>query len=416
MSEPPPPRPARRALPAKLQLLIVAAAGLAVLLAVVAGHFAGGGGSEKAATGKPPPGTFRATKEEWAGFKFRHVRRVSFAPVVSAEGRIAIDEDLTTPVFSPYSGRVLTVAAHLGDFVKKGAPLLEIDGSELVKGEDRLVAAASKRNTAQAELQLARLAEKREHALYLAKGAALKDWQQSRAELVAARDKLRSAEIALAAARQSLGILGETSQEIARMEHAPPQNADPIAWVRSPISGRVIARKVGLGENIRAGGSHPLLTIGNLSKVWLLAEVRESDAPRIRLGERVEIRVLAYPRRVFKAKISWVSPEIDADTHRLPVRAEVDNAEGALKPGMFADFRIVTGNPVSMPAVPAEAVVYHGRKAQVWVAGKKKTLGLREIKVGRTEKGMVEVRSGLSPGEVVVTRGSLFIDRAAHGS
>ena len=414
------PRTPRRALSPKLQLMIVAAAAVAALILLLTGRLAGLpilGSAHPPAPQKEnsPPGSFRPSKEEWKGLKFKAVKLARFTPEVAAEGRIATDEDLTTPVFSPYSGRVLKVLAQLGDFVKKGSPLLEIDGSELVKGQERLVAAASKVKTAEAEYKLARLSEKREHALYLAKGAAEKDWQQSKAKIVQARDALESTEIALSSARQNLRILGNTPGEIARMEAASPKNADPIAWVRSPIAGTVIARNVGLGENIRSGGSHPLLQIGNLSKVWLVAEVRESDAPSVRLGEPVEVRVLAYPGRVFHAAIAWVSPVIDQGSHRLPVRAEVANKEGALKPGMFADFTIVTGKPVAVPAVPAEAVVYHGKKAQVWVAGKGKTLGLRQIEVGRSEGGLVEVRSGLSPGEVVVTSGALFIDRAARG-
>jgi membrane fusion protein, heavy metal efflux system len=414
-------RPPRRALPAKLQLLIVVAAALVALLAVLTARLAGiplGGGLRyaKPAKEKPLSGTFRPTKEEWAGLKLGAVKIMSFVPAVSAEGHIATDQDLTTPVFSPYSGRVIEVIAKLGDTVGKGAPLLQVDSSELVEGSDKLVAALSQLKTGQSELKLAELSEKRQHALYLAKGTALKDWQKSQTELSTARDRLRTAEIAVASARQNLRILGNTPQEIAQIESAPPQNADPIAWLRSPIKGTVIARHVGPGQFIGSGGAQPVFTIGNLSTVWLLADVRETDAPLIRLGEPVEVRVLAYPGRSFDAKISWIAPAIDPKTHRLPVRADVKNPGGTLKPMMFAHFRIVIGPAQKAPAVPEGAIVFRDDKKWVWVVAPDGTLAARTIRTGEIRHGMVEVLSGLKAGERIVTGGSLFIDRAARGA
>jgi cobalt-zinc-cadmium efflux system membrane fusion protein len=96
------------------------------------------------------------------------------------------------------------------------------------------------------------------------------------------------------------------------------------------------------------------------------------------------------------------------------VRADVENPDGALKPGMFANFSIITGETATGPAVPQEAIVYEGDHARVWVAGVGDTLALREIRTGRISDGMVEVRAGLSAGEQVVTSGTIFIDRAAR--
>jgi len=97
----------------------------------------------------------------------------------------------------------------------------------------------------------------------------------------------------------------------------------------------------------------------------------------------------------------------------LPVRADVENPDGALKPGMFATFSIVTGATETAPAVPQSAVVFEGETARVWVAGDNETIAARRIRIGRSADGMLEVRDGLSKGEKVVTSGALFIDRAA---
>jgi cobalt-zinc-cadmium efflux system membrane fusion protein len=165
-----------------------------------------------------------------------------------------------------------------------------------------------------------------------------------------------------------------------------------------------------------SGGATPAFSIGDLSKVWLLANVRETDAPLVHPGDALEVRVLAYPDRLFRARISYIASSIDPATHRLPVRAEVENPDGALKPEMFAGFSIITGPEAEAPAVPDSAVVYEGSTAHVWVANPKdKTVALRQIRTGRVADGTVQVTEGLRTGELVVTRGSLFIDRATAG-
>jgi cobalt-zinc-cadmium efflux system membrane fusion protein len=100
-------------------------------------------------------------------------------------------------------------------------------------------------------------------------------------------------------------------------------------------------------------------------------------------------------------------------THRLPVRAEIENRGGALKPEMFANFRILTSDVALSPAVPESAVVYEGNAAHVWVVAGDDLLELRSVRTGRSDDGLIEVLEGLKPGERVVTRGGLFIDQAA---
>ena len=196
---------------------------------------------------------------------------------------------------------------------------------------------------------------------------------------------------------------------------------NPIGVVSAPIDGIVIQRQVGLGQNIvsaangNSGG--PQFQIGSLAKVWLVANVREEDAPRVHVGDPIEVSVLAWPARVFRATITRVGASIDPVLHRLPVWAEIDNADGALKPEMFARFRIINAPAEGASvAVPDQAVVHEGAAAHVWVANEAdRTMAIREIKVGRVINGMVQVARGLRPGEKVVTSGAVFIDRAAAG-
>lgn len=365
------------------------------------------------------PGTFKPTEEQWRALKIEAVGTRSFRTEQVTEGNIALDDDLNTPVFSPYSGRVTQLIAKLGDKVENGAPLFAVEASEFVQAANDLIAAVGAFKTARAQLAQAEINEKRAHELYLAKGGALKDWQQSQTDLAAAQNAARSADIALAAVRNRLRILGKSDKDIAALEAQQTQKLEPRAVVTAPIAGMVTQRQIGLGQyipSVTSGASYPVYTIGDLSMVWLIANVREADAGSVRLGQPVEVHVLALPDRVFKAEISWVAPSIDPNTHRLPVRANIANSDGVLKPNMFANFSIITGEPVTAPAVPQSAIVYEGETARVWVAGADRTLAVREVRVGRTSDRMVEITAGLSPGEMVVTRGTIFIDRAGGTS
>jgi len=360
-----------------------------------------------------PDGAFRPSETQWAGLRIAPVRQVAFRDERATDGKIGSNEDTTTPVFSPFSGRVSRLIARPGEYVERGAPLFAIEASEFVQGQNDLVTAVAGVEKARSRLALAQTAEKRQRELLSIRGGAQKDLDQAQSDLVAAQGDLRSAEITLAAARNRLSILGRSDAEIAQLEKVDHIGAETI--VSSPIAGTVIQRRVGLGQYINAGGNDPVFNIGDLSTVWLIAHVRESDAPKMKVGAPIEVSVLAHPGRVFNARLSYVAPALDPNTRRLPVRAEIANPGRELLPEMFASFRIVTGEPKIMPAVPQDAVVYEGAKARVWVARPEdKTVVSRSIEVGDTANGLVEVRKGLSVGESVVTSGTLFIDRAAR--
>ena len=359
------------------------------------------------------PGVFRPTSTQLATLKISPVTSLIFQSEVLTDGKIAINADKTTPVFSPYSGRVTKVMANLGDLVRPGTPLLAIAASEFALAQNDLLAATSVLDTARSQLRLAQANEQRKHGLYDAKAGSFQDWLQSQADLVTAENNLRAAETAVGLVRNRLRILDQSDAQIGALEKEKTMN--PVTLVVAPIGGTVIDRQVGLGQFVQANAANPVYSIGNLSTVWLIANVREVDAPRVQLGAPVEVRVLAYPHRVFKAKLTFVAPSVDPNTHRLSVRAEISNQEGLLKPEMFATFSIGKGGESAAPAVPDSAIIYEGDTARVWVAQPDGTLAVRAIQTGRTSEGLVEVVAGLTAGEKVVTSGSLFIDRAARG-
>jgi cobalt-zinc-cadmium efflux system membrane fusion protein len=412
-------RSTARSLPRGIQFALVGGVGLLAALIAGVGLNAVHGGeaaTKQLAAAQPPPGTFRATERQWAGLKTVPVSMAVFRDRQDTDGKIALDDDTTTPVFSPYSGRVTKVFVKAGDRVESGTPLFAVQASEYVQGQNDLVTALASLNTARAQLRLAETAEQRQHQLFDAKGGALKDWQQAQLDLANAQGSLRSAEIAVASTRNRLRILGKSDAEIRAIESTPDAGRfGSVALVTAPIGGTVIQRQIGIGQYIgsSSGGGTQVFAIGDLSMVWLVGNLREADAGSARLGQAVEVRVPAYPDRVFRATLTYVAPSIDPNTRRLAVRAEVENADRALKPEMFAQFSIMTGGEATAMAIPEEAIVYEGNAARVWVAGDDKTIALRRIRPGRSRDGLVEVASGLEPGETVVTSGALFIDRAA---
>ena len=175
-------------------------------------------------------------------------------------------------------------------------------------------------------------------------------------------------------------------------------------------------RKIGPGQYVSAGASDPVFVIGDLSTVWLTAFVRESDAAQVSVGQDISVNVMALPGRPLTAKINYVAAAIDPNTRRLLVRATIDNKDGLLKPEMFANVTIYSAGDRAAPAVPKQALIYEGDQVRIWVAREDKSVELRQIKIGLINGNLVEVTSNLKPGEKIVVKGSLFIDRAASGS
>ncbi len=390
----------RRAWSQSRQYGVAGIAAAVVIVALLAVWLSGrlfGKSEAPVAVAPSPPGTFRATPQQFKTFTIEEVGVHAFYSEELTEGKIAVNGDRATPLYSPYSGRVTRVIAGLGDTVRKGAPLATVEASEFVQAQNDL-------STATAQVKLARINETRKHALYDAKGGSLQDWQQSQADLIAA-------ETTVNAARNRLKILGESDPQIAALEAA--HGITPVATLVAPIAGVVVDRQVGPGQYLQAGSSTPVFTIADPSTVWLLANVRESDAGLVAPGQTMEVHVPAYPQRVFTARVTYVAAVVDATTHRLPVRAEIDNHDAALKPEMFATFRILTSTASQAPAVPEPAVVYEGDVAHVWMVAGDGLLAYRAIRTGRSNDGLVEVLEGLKAGDKVVTKGGLFIDQAA---
>ncbi len=335
-----------------------------------------------------PPGTFRATPQQLKSLTVESVGTHGFVSEELTEGKIAVDGDLATPVFSPFSGRVTRVIAGLGDRVKAGAPLATLEAAEFVQAQNDL-------STAAAQVKIARINETRKHALYDAKGGSLQDWQQAQADLTAA-------ETAHDSVRNRLKILGKSNADIDALEAS--HTMSPAATIAAPIGGVVVDRQVGPGQYLQAGSGTPVFTIADPSTVWLLANVREADAGLVHLGQAVEVRVLAYPDRAFKARVTYVAALVDAATHRLPVRAENRQSRWRAQARDVRQLPDPHERRLGLAGGAGVGRCIRGRRGHVWVLLDDGLLSYRSIRVGRSNDGLVEVLDGLKTGERIVTR------------
>ena len=336
------------------------------------------------------------------------VQLYAFRVQRSAVGQIAFNEDASTTVLTPFSGRVTRVLGKIGDQVKRGDPLLEIDSPEQVPPQHEFIAAETARNKARSQLNLARIAEKRARDLYEGKAAPFKDLQVAEAQLATAENDMRSTDMTLEAARIRLRILGRSEAEISNLEQHGTLSR--ITRVVAPIDGTIISRKVGPGQFVRADSAEALYTIADTLTMWMKAQVFEQDIPFVRIGQEIEVKVSAAPNRIFKARISAISSASDLTTRRLVVRSEIGNPDGALKSEMFASFTIAIEEPSTTPAVPSEAVIRGEGVATVWVETEPMLFKRRVVEVGIQQDGLVQIRSGLDFGELVVARGAIFVD------
>jgi cobalt-zinc-cadmium efflux system membrane fusion protein len=314
-----------------------------------------------------------------------------------AVGSIDFNQDMTVQVFSPYQGKIAGLFAKLGDEVVKGRKLYTIDSPDLGQAESTLIAAAG-------VLELTTKTLARAKKLYETQGISQKDLQQAISDQ-------QSAEGALKAARNAVRLFGKSEEEVDQI--VARRKIDPVMVVPSPITGRITARNAAPGLLVQPGAAPAPYSVADISTMWMLAYVIESDSPLFHVGQEVEVKVMAWPDKVFEGKVSTIGAAVDPTTHRLLVRSEIRDPKHELRPGMFATFVIRTGDSVRATAVPAGGVVREGDGTMtVWVTTDRRTFAKRSVKVGMQQDGYDQIVEGLQPGELAATEGALFLSNA----
>jgi cobalt-zinc-cadmium efflux system membrane fusion protein len=315
----------------------------------------------------------------------------------AAVGSIDFNQEMSVQVFTPYQGRIVELFAKVGDEVNKGQTLFTIDSPDLLAAESTLIAAAgvlefTTRN-------LARLKQ-----LYTTRAVSQKDLEQAVSDQQTAEGNVR-------AGRDAVRLFGKTNTEIDDI--IAKRMADPILVVPSPIAGRVTARNAAPGLYVQPGNAPAPFSVADISTMWMLANVAETDSPAFKVGQEVKVKVMAFPDRAFDGRISTISSTVDPSTHRVWVRSEVADPQHELRAGMFATFVIRTGEPVRATAVPLDGVVREGDGTMtVWVTADRRHFTKRTVRIGLQRDGYRQILEGLQPGELIATEGALFLSNA----
>jgi len=326
--------------------------------------------------------------------KVQPVEERDFPIEQDAVGSIDFNGDMTLQVFAAYQGRIIDLFVKIGDEVRKGQTLYTIDSPDLVQAGSTLISSAG-------VLELTTRTLVRLRDLAKTKAAAQRDLEQAISDQ-------QAAEGAYKAARDAVRIFGKTEDEIDRM--VSERRVDPALVVPSPITGRITARNAAPGLFVQPGNPPAPYAVADISTMWMIANVPESESPSIKVGQEVRARVMAYADRVFEGKITTIGAAVDPTTRRVLVRSEIADPTHELRPGMFANFVIRTGDPVRSPAVPANGVVREGDGTMsVWVTTDRRHFSRRTVKIGLQRDDYRQILEGIRPGELVATEGAIFL-------
>jgi cobalt-zinc-cadmium efflux system membrane fusion protein len=312
------------------------------------------------------------------------VERIA-TPELKVTGTVNPDISRAVPVISLATGRIVEIDARLGDIVKKGQLMLRVQSADIA-------GAFSDYQKAMADEQLAHTQLERAKLLY-DRGAI------SQNDLQIAQNTEDKAKVDVANTAERLRVLGHTALD---------KPVTGIVEIRAPISGVITDQQVTNAAGIQGLASPNPFTISDLSYIWVLCDVYENDLANVRLGEKAEVRLNAYPNEVFTGTISNIGPILDPNIRTAKVRLEMHNP-GLMRPGMFVAATFHRRKTMKRAAVPAAAILHLHDREWVYVPLDNQRFRRTEVVGGdMLPDGMQEVVSGIAPGQHVVANALEF--------
>jgi cobalt-zinc-cadmium efflux system membrane fusion protein len=316
---------------------------------------------------------------------------------ILTSGRVTFDDTRVTHVFSPVSGRIKQMNVDLGQRVKSGDALAVIESPDIG-------IASSDVGKAKADLIAAEHDMRRQRELLVQHAVSQREFEQ-------AEDNYRKAQAEMERAQQKARLFQNASAGIDKVTQT--------YTVRSEIAGEVILRNINPGVEVQgqySGGGTPLelFTIGDVDRVWVLADLYEMDLPRVKIGSPVTVKAVAFPKRTFTGTVDWVSGALDPNTRTARVRCSLDNADHALRPEMYVTAYLTVEQQKAL-AVPHSALLRLGEQTLVFVVrGQTPDGRIRfartpvQVDVGEGSKWVV-VQHGLEAGQTVVVAGAILL-------
>lgn len=325
--------------------------------------------------------TFVLSEKMLANTLLDTVRNTQVHGVLNLNGKIVADENRLVEIFPIVGGNVLSIEAELGDYVKKNDRLGVIRSSEVAEYDRQLTESQSDVLVAQKNLVV-------KQDLFASKLI-------SEREIVASQKELEKAEAALKRIQETFSIYGFNS----RSEY----------HLKSPINGFVISKKINRDMTLPSGHNESVFTIAELSEVWAVANVYESDISKIKEGMSVMVSTLSYPGELIRGKIDKIFNVLDPDTKTMKVRVRIPNEDFKLKPEMIASTKVIYEEAQTLPSIPASAIIFDRSRQFVMIFKDRYNIETREIELYKTADDTSWVATGLNPGEIVISKNQLFI-------
>ncbi len=331
----------------------------------------------------------------------------SLQNVLSTTGTVTEDPERVAHIRPMARGLVHKIYARLGDRVSAGDPLVELDNAELGLAVGELLNAQAELERSQTDLEVKKKILERSKAMLKAEAIAQSTYDVREAECKNAEAAVAGARSTVEEVRQQIRLYGWTDQDLANLSMKKGGHSIVHSVLRAPFSGVVTAYHVADGEVVEP--STELLAITDMSSVWVLADVFEKDLAQIKPGKTVQVRVDSYPGQLFDGKITHVADVIDPKSRTAKVRCLVLNSGAQLKLEMFATIEIPVAQTSPTLAVPDSSLQQIDGQSVVFVRKSDMEFERRDVQTGISRQGYTEIKSGLNPGEVVVTKGSFVV-------
>ena len=321
------------------------------------------------------------------GLKVEPVSARECRSTLKAMGKLLAPQTKTAIVGYAFAGRVSEVQVQIGDWVEKGQKLVTLDSQEVGTAKCDYFKAV-------ADLELAKLNFDREKRLLDSGIGIEKNFAAAEAELKIAQENRD-------AAHKRLHVLGFDEPELEEITEL--HQIHPAITLFAPLAGKIVKNDAVLGALVDQ--TTQLMTIIDPKTLWVDAQIYENDLAKVKIGQKVEVRVPAYPEEVFPGTVIYISDVVDEQTRTIAVRAEVDNAAQRLKAGMFADVALLMMEDRDALVVPRDAVLEEGLQQVVFVKSGESFVS-RTVHTATIDGDCLKVLDGLKPGEEVVTAGN----------
>ena len=401
-------------------LAVVLAIGLAAGFGLQ--YFRGAGTADEAPAeaeehaGDLPEGVVEVpeTAQRNAGLETLTVARRTLPAAIEVTGVVAPDEARVGHVRPLARGVVEDIAVTLGARVKQGQTLVTYDNIELGELVGNYLSEVAAQRQTEADLEVKQTALKRAEDLVKLEAIAQQTLEQRRSEFKNAQAAVDSQRARVAKVEEQIHRFGVSEAELDKLTPGQGESGHRTSShsvLRAPFSGVVTKFDVARGELVEP--DRELMTISDLSTVWVLADVYEKDLAKVRSNSDVTIRVDAYPGRLFSGRLTYISDIIDPQTRTAKVRCVVSNPDGALKLDMFAKVAVATTDSRDAIVIPATAVQQIDGQSVVFIQQTPERFVRRDIELGVSAGDVVEVTSGLQGGEVIAGAGSFYLKTAA---